>query len=238
MKYHKYKYSLLFFGYNCFTKAQVLANPHGSIPNSHKREAEEKAESAANLGDHCRLLVKKFLSLHRGVPCLSKKREDEVVWRIWELERGGDWSPLELVLQVVARFSAAGHTPDYLQLFILQLKVDPLKLPATEADLLIILLDFQSAKKGHVSPVLLKLCADWDGLVGPSVPTWSTTNLTSQTFFHAKQKVVIFIFYARILRNVLLEMLSGWHLVIDFVSVWCIRCYLYINWGQRTTVVV
>ena len=79
MKYHKYKYSLLFFGYNCFTKAKVLANPDGSIPNSHKRESEEKAESAANLGDHCRLLVKKFLSLHRGVPCLSEKREDEVV---------------------------------------------------------------------------------------------------------------------------------------------------------------
>ena len=129
-----YKYSLLFFGYNCFTKAQVLANPHGSIPNSHKREAEEKAESAADLGDHCRLLVKKFLSLHRGVPCLSEKREDEVVWRIWELERGGDGPPLELVLQVVARLSAAGLTPDYLQLFVLQLKVDPLKLPAKEAE--------------------------------------------------------------------------------------------------------
>ena len=79
MKYHTYKYSLLFFGYNCFTKAQVLANPDGSIPNSHKREAEEKAESAADLSDHGRLMVKKFLSLHRGVPCLSKKREDEVV---------------------------------------------------------------------------------------------------------------------------------------------------------------
>ena len=74
-----YKYSLLFFDYSCFTKAQVLANPHDSIPNGHKREAEEKAESAADLGDHGRLLVKKFLSLHRGVPCLSEKREDEVV---------------------------------------------------------------------------------------------------------------------------------------------------------------
>ena len=125
-----YKYSLLFFGYNCFTKAQVLANPHGSIPNSHKREAEEKAESAADLGDHGRLLVKKFLSLHRGVPCLSEKREDEVVWRIWELERGGDGSPLELVLQVVARLSTAGLTPDHLQFFVLQLKVNPLELPA------------------------------------------------------------------------------------------------------------
>ena len=177
-----YKYSLLFFGYNCFTKAKVLANPHGSIPNSHEREAEEKAESAADLGDHCRLLVKKFLSLHRGVPCLSEKREDEVVWRIWELERGGDGPPLELVLQVVARLSTAGYTPDHLQLFILQLKVDPLKMTAKEPEFF-----FSIRPKKAMSHlccwIFVQMGMDWSDQVSQLglQPTWRARLSFTQT---------------------------------------------------------
>ena len=51
--------------------------------------------------------------------------------------------------------------------------------------------------------------------MAPNIPTWSTSDLSSETFFDANSEVVIFIFYTWVLRHVLFYVLGGGDLVID-----------------------
>ena len=58
------------------------------------------------------------------------------------------------------------------------------------------------------SPVLLDCGAYWDRLMAPNIPTWSTSDLSSETFFDANSEVVIFIFHTWVLRQVLFYVLG------------------------------
>ena len=51
--------------------------------------------------------------------------------------------------------------------------------------------------------------------MAPKIPTWSTSDLSSETFFDANSEVVIFIFHTWVLWHVLFYVLGGGDLVID-----------------------
>ena len=65
------------------------------------------------------------------------------------------------------------------------------------------------------SPVFVNLCAVSYCLVGPNVPAWSAANPPSKTFLDTNMKVVLVLFYARVVRNVHFQVLGGIDLVVD-----------------------